>query len=253
MILVIILRDINITIMIFFVFVVVIFQVAPVLFKAYLTIPQVSQVSYISTDGLLFSYKTELNASVAVFANSSSGKGDYTCYTQTVDQITGRLTGNATKSKPVDITHKDWFQAAQRNHTTAFVGPGLGGEVNEAMFQSVVSLYSKKGAVSLGFPVKTLIDSLNRLDLKGGELYLWTKEGTLIVPGRSLKATFFISNGSICFGRESSHCIPGNCSSRGYQVEIGRSKFQAFCSVLEVSGVPLVNVIYHLLRLFIDS
>ncbi|CAN6837991.1 unnamed protein product [Brassica oleracea] len=214
-------------------------QVAPVLFKAYLTIPQVSQVSYISTDGLLFSYKTELNASVAVFANSSSGKGDYTWYTQTVDQITGRLTGNATKSKPVDVTHKDWFQAAQRNHTTAFVGPGLGGEVNEAMFQSVVSLYSKKGAVSLGFPVKTLIDSLNRLDLKGGELYLWTKEGTLIVPGRSLKATFFISNGSICFGRESSHCIPGSCSSRGYQVEIGRSKFQAFCSVLEVSGVPL--------------
>ncbi|KAH0928838.1 hypothetical protein HID58_014565 [Brassica napus] len=214
-------------------------QVAPVLFKAYLTIPQVSQVSYISTDGLLFSYKTELNASVAVFANSSSGKGDHTWYTQTVDQITGRLTGNAKKSKPVDVTHKDWFQAAQRNHTTAFVGPGLGGEVNEATFQSVVSLYSKKGAVSLGFPVKTLIDSLNRLDLKGGELYLWTKEGTLIVPGRSLNATFFISNGSICFGRESSHCIPGNCSSRGYQVEIGRLKFQAFCSVLEVSGVPL--------------
>ncbi|KAF8119112.1 hypothetical protein N665_0001s0161 [Sinapis alba] len=188
-------------------------QIAPVLFQAYSTIPQVSQVSYVSTDGLLFSYKTELNASVAVFANSSRGKGDYTWYTQTVDQITGRLIGNATKY----VIRKDWFQPAQRNNTTAFVGPGLGGEVNEAMFQNVVSLYSKKEVVSLGFPVKTLVSTLNSLDLQGGELYLWTKEGTLIFPESSLNATFFTSNDSICF--------------------------QAFCSVLEVSGVSLVNVI----------
>ncbi|CAH8306627.1 unnamed protein product [Eruca vesicaria subsp. sativa] len=216
-------------------------QIAPVLFQAYSTIPQVSQVSYVSTDGLLFSYKTELNASVAVYVNSSSGKGEYTLYTQTVDQITGRLTGKARKSKALYVTHKEWFQA---DHTTAFVGTGLGGEVNETLFQNVLSLYSKKGVVSLGFPVKTLIVALNRLNLQGGELYLWTKEGTLIVPESSPNATFFTSNGSICFGRESSktlssHCIPGNCSSRGYTVEIGSLKFQAFCSVLEVSGVPL--------------
>ncbi|KAJ4904510.1 Histidine kinase CKI1 [Raphanus sativus] len=223
-------------------------QIAPVLFQAYSTIPQVSQVLYVSTDGLLFSYKTELNASVAVFANSSSsnssGKGDYTWYKQTIDQITGRLIGNATKIKPVDVTHKDWFQAAQRNHTMTFVGAGLGGEVNETMFQCVVSLDSKKGVVLLGFPVKTLIGTLNHLDLQGGQLYLWTKEGTLIVPESSLNATFFTSNGSICFRRESSrtlssHCIHGNCSSSAYQVVIGGSKLQAFCSVLEVSGVPL--------------
>ncbi|KAJ0245540.1 Signal transduction response regulator [Hirschfeldia incana] len=220
-------------------------QIEPVLFQAYSTIPQASQVSYVSADGLLFSYKTELNArSVAVFANSSSGEGDYTWYTQTIDQITGRLTGNATKIKPVDVTHEGWFQAAQRNHTTTFVGAGLGGEVNETMFQCVVTLDSKKGVVSIGFPVKTLIDSLSRLDLQGGELYLWTKEGTLIFPESSPNATFFTSNGSVCFGRESSktfssHCIQGNCSSSGYQVVIGRSKRQAFCSILEVSGVPL--------------
>ncbi|KAG2325904.1 hypothetical protein Bca52824_008632 [Brassica carinata] len=220
-------------------------QIAPVLFQAYSTIPQVSQVSYVSTDGLLFYYKAELNTSIAVFANSTNGKGDYTWYTQTIDQITGRLTGNATEIKPVDLTHKGWFEAAERNHTTTFVGAGLGGEVNETMFQCVVSLDSKKGVVLLGFPVKTLIGTLNRLDLQGGQLYLWTKEGTLIVPESSLNATFFTSNGSICFGRESSktlsssHCVQGNCSSRGYEMEIGSSKFQAFCSVLEVSGVPL--------------
>ncbi|EFH50708.1 cytokinin-independent 1 [Arabidopsis lyrata subsp. lyrata] len=221
-------------------------QIAPLLFEAYSTIPQVSQVSYISRDGLLFSYIAESNTSVAVFANSSSTSsgGDYTWYTQTVDQLTGRLNGNATKSKALDLTHTYWIQAAQsNNYTTAFLGTSLGGEDSETLIQSVVSLYSKKGLVSLGFPVKTLTDVLNRLNLHGEELYMWTKDGTVLVREGSLNASFFISNGSICFGRESksvwSQCIPDNCSSSGYEVEIKRSTFQAFCSVLEVSGVPL--------------
>lgn len=218
------------------------------MYQAFLTIPQVSQVSYISSDGLLFSYITESNTSVAVFANSSSNSsdGDYTWYTQTVDQITGHLNGNAAKSQPLDVTLTDWFQAAQRNSsTTAFVGTGLGGEDNATLFQSVVSLRSKKAVVSLGFPVKALTDVLNRLNLHDEELYVWTKDGTLLVREGSVNASFFISNGSICFGIESkpvqSQCIPENCSSSGCGVEIEKSKFQAFSSVLEVSGVPLVK------------
>ncbi|VVB01227.1 unnamed protein product [Arabis nemorensis] len=190
-------------------------QIAPMLFQAYTTIPQVSQVSYISRNGLLFSYITKLNTSFSVFANSSSGE-DYTWYTQTVDQLTGRLNGNAKKSQ----RYTDWFQDVQGNCTTAFVGTSLGGEDNENLFHRVVSLNSKKGAVSLGFPVKTFTGVLNRLNLHGGELYMWNKDGTLLVrQGYSLNASFFFSNGSTCFGKE--------------------SKFQAFCSVLEVSGVPL--------------
>ncbi|CAH2057651.1 unnamed protein product, partial [Thlaspi arvense] len=216
-------------------------QIAPVLFQAYSTIPQISQVSYISTDGLLFSYVTESNTSFAVFANSSGG--DYTWYTQTVDQRTGRLHGNATRSQPLDVTHAVWFQSALRDHGTAFVGTGLGGEDNETLFQSVVSLNSKKEVILLGFPVKSLTGVLNRLNLHGGELYMWTKDGTVLVREGSLNPSFSISNGSICFDgepkSERSQCIPGSCSSGGYGVEINRSKFQAFCSVLEVSGVPL--------------
>ncbi|XP_019102007.1 PREDICTED: histidine kinase CKI1-like [Camelina sativa] len=224
-------------------------QIAPLLFEAYSTIPQVSQVSYISRDGLLFSFiKADSDTSVAVFANSSSNSssgGDYTWYTQTVDQITGRLNGNATKSQPLDVTHTDWFQTAQRNnYTTAFLGTSLGGGDNETLIQSAVSLFSKKGVVLLGFSVKTLTDVLSRLSLHGEEFYMWTKYGTVLVRQGSLNASLFISNGSICFGgRESksvrSQCIPENCSSSGYEVEIKRSKFQAFCSHLEVSGVPL--------------
>ncbi|CAH8268088.1 unnamed protein product [Arabidopsis lyrata] len=221
-------------------------KIAPLLFEAYSTIPQVSQVSYISRAGLLFSYIAESNTSVAVFANSSSTSsgGDYTWYTQTVDQLTGRLNGNATKSQPLDLTHTDWFQVAQSdNYTTAFLGTSLGGEDNETLIQSVVSLYNNKGLVSLGFPVKTLTDVLNSLNLHGEELYMWTKDETMLVRQGSLNASFFVSNGSICFSRESksigSQCIPDNCSSSGYEVEIKRSKFQAFCSVLEVSGVSL--------------
>ncbi|XP_020884425.1 histidine kinase CKI1 [Arabidopsis lyrata subsp. lyrata] len=221
-------------------------QIAPLLFEAYSTIPQVSQVSYISRDGLFFSYIAESNTSVAVFANSSSNSsgGDYTWYTQNIDQLTGRLNGNATKSQPLDLTHTDWFQAAQsNNYTTTFLGTSLGEKDNETLIQSVVSLYNKKGLVSLGFPVKTLTDVLNSLNLHGEELYMWTKDGTVLVREGSLNASFFISNGSICFGRDSksvwSQCISENCSTIGYKVEIKRSTYQAFCSVLEVSGVPL--------------
>ncbi|XP_010507784.1 PREDICTED: histidine kinase CKI1-like [Camelina sativa] len=225
-------------------------QIAPLLFEAYSTIPQVSQVSYISRDGFLFSYiRADIDTSVAVYANSSSSSsgGDYTWYTQTVDQITGRLNGNATKSQPLDVTHTDWFQAAQRNnYTTAFLGTSLGGGDNETLIQSAVSLFSKKGVVLLGFSVKSLTDVLSRLSLHGEEFYMWTKDGTVLVRQGSLNASLFISNGSICFGgRESksvrSQCIPENCSSSGYEVEIKRSKFQAFCSHLEVSGVPLLD------------
>lgn len=198
----------------------------------------------------------ESNTNVAVFANASSNSsgGEYTWYTQTIDQITGHLNGNATKSQPLYPNHTDWFQAAQRNYTSAFVGTSLGKEDSETLFQSVVSLSSKKGVVSLGFPVKTLTDVLNRSYLQDSELYMWTKDGTVLVRQGSRKASFFISNDSICFGKESnlvgSQCIPKTCSSSGYWVEIERSKFQVFCSVIEVSGVPLVNVIYnHLLIL----
>ncbi|KAG2326044.1 hypothetical protein Bca4012_034738 [Brassica carinata] len=196
-------------------------QIAPVLFQAYSTIPQVSQVSYISTDGLLFSYITGLNTSFAVFANSSGG--DYTWYTQTIDQRTGRLSGDATRSQPLNVTNTDWFYAAQRDHTTAFVGTGLGGDDNETLFQSVVSLDSKKGVVSLGFPVKYFTDALNRLNLHGGELCMWTKDGTVLAREGSLNASYF---------------IPRDCNSGAVKVIKG-SKFEAYCSVLEVSGVPL--------------
>ncbi|KAL1226250.1 Histidine kinase CKI1 [Cardamine amara subsp. amara] len=224
-------------------------QIAPVLFQAYSTIPHVSQVSYIDSDGLLFSYMAVSNISVAVFANSSSNPsgGEYTWYTQTVDQITGHLIGNTTKSQPLYLTLTDWFQAAQRNYTSAFVGTGLGKEYSETLFQSVVSLSNKKGVVSLGFPVKVLTDFLNSSYLQDGELYMWTKDGTVLVRQGSLNASFFISSDSICFGKESnlvgSQCIPNNCSSSGYWVEIERSKFQVFCSVLEVSGVPLIYTV----------
>ncbi|KAF8107017.1 hypothetical protein N665_0129s0085 [Sinapis alba] len=198
-------------------------QIAPVLFQAYSTIPQVSQVSYISTDGLLFSYITGQNTSFAVFANSSSGGDYYTWYTQTIDQRTGLLNGDATRSQPLNVTNTDWFHAAQRDHTTAFVGTGLGGEDNEILFQRVVSLESKKGVVSLGFPVKSLTDALNRLNLQGGELCMWTKDGTVLVLESSLNASSF---------------IPRDCNS-GKVKEIKGSKFEAYCSDLEVSGVPL--------------
>ncbi|CAH2070975.1 unnamed protein product, partial [Thlaspi arvense] len=224
-------------------------QIAPMLFRAYSMIPQVSQVSYISTDGLLFSYITELSTSVAVFANSSLNLnvgGNYTWYTQTVDQITGNLNGNATKYQPLDVTHTDWFQAAHENFTSAFVGIGLGGgggEDKETLFQRVASLSNKKGFVLLGFLVKTLTGVLNRLNLHGGEFYMWNKDGTFLVHQGSLNASFFISNGSTCFDKKSKsfqpQCIPANCSSHGCLVEIERSKFEAFSSVLEVSGVPL--------------
>lgn len=194
------------------------------LFHAYSTIPEVSQVSYISTDGLLFSYITGINTSFAVFANSTGG--DYTWYTQTIDQKTGLLNGDATRSQPLDVTNTDWFHAAQRDHVTAFVGTGLGGQDNERLFQTVVSLDSKKGVVSLGFPVKSLTSDLNRLNLRGGELYMWTKDGTVLVYESSLNASSF---------------IPRDCSS-GWVKETKGSKFEAYCSVLEVSGVPLVNV-----------
>ncbi|CAN8248469.1 unnamed protein product [Cochlearia groenlandica] len=218
-------------------------KIVPLLFQAYVTIPQVAQVSYISKNGLLFSYITESNTCLAVFANSSSG-GNYTWYVQTVDKLTGHLNGNATKSQPSDLIHTNWFQAARVNDSTAFMGTGLRGGDNETMFQNVGSLSSKKGVVSLGFRVKTLTDVLNRLNLQGGKLYVWTKEGkTVFVSEGSLNASSFISNCSICFGLESnlarSKCIPRNCGPRGCRVEIERSKFQAFSSVLEVSGLVM--------------
>ncbi|XP_019057557.1 PREDICTED: LOW QUALITY PROTEIN: histidine kinase CKI1-like [Tarenaya hassleriana] len=221
--------------------------ISPVLYEAYRLIPHVSQVSYIASDGIFLSFFTDYNRTVVIFSNTTFSS-DYIWYTQDVDQTNGRLYGDAFKSRPLDLNRTEWFQAALSNDNVC-LGPSWGIE-NVPLFFNTVSLHDKKGSVSLGFRVQTLIDVLNQLNLYGGDLFLSTKEGTVLLRGGSPNASFFVSNGSACFhtapksprsrNKNEDQCFPSNNATVGYDLVIDSSKFRVYSSVLEVAGIHLV-------------
>ncbi|XP_010544971.1 PREDICTED: histidine kinase CKI1 [Tarenaya hassleriana] len=228
--------------------------ISPVLYEAYRLIPHVSQVSYIASDGNFLSFFTDYNRTVAIFSNTTFSS-NYIWYIQDVDQTNGRLYGEAFKYRPLDLNRTEWFRAALSNDNSTggrnyvSLGPSWGIE-NVPLFFNTVSLHDKKGAVSLGFRVQTLIDVLNQLNLYDGKLFLSTKEGTVLLRGGSPNALFFVSNGSACFrnapksprsrNKNKDQCFPSNNTSVGYELVIESSKFRVYSSVLEVAGIHLV-------------
>nr|XP_043638434.1 histidine kinase CKI1-like [Erigeron canadensis] len=132
-------------------------KMAPLLFQALLTIPHVSQISYIGKDGLFFALYTQL----------------------TQDSDTGKLYGESVVFSPQVLVNESWLQQAMKS-TNGYASLGNSwNDVNNLLVLNT-SRVSENGVISLGFELKSLMDVFSGIKPSGGGLYLATKDGKIL-------------------------------------------------------------------------
>ncbi|GLT37955.1 hypothetical protein SLA2020_122340 [Shorea laevis] len=221
-------------------------KIAPTLFLALSTIPQISQVSFIGSEGLLFSYYKDRGQTLAVFSNSSSPSH---WYTKLVNPDTGKLYGKAVASPPRQQT--SWFlQVLTRPNGYSSLGTGWNKAPDRLFVRSVAM--DGEGVISIGFPVKVVVDHFAVLDFHDGDFYLATAAGDVIVQTRLPNAQIVVNDSIISVQTVTQNGHPlgylGNrsCDSGEVRHFMGRImgiKYNFYCSALEIAGVHLVYLL----------
>ncbi|KAK1371776.1 Casein kinase I family protein-like 1 [Heracleum sosnowskyi] len=242
-------------------------EVAPLLFQAFSTIPYVSQVSYIRKDGLFFSYYNQVNQQpVAVYTNTSLFPVDkelaianynFTCYSQPVNRDTGKLYGVVTSHPLSTLLVPSILQAAlgSANGNTS-VGPSWI-DSQDLLFLNT-AVMDGRGAISLGFETKGIVQSLSGSISNDGSLFLATKDGQvlneakiqntrIVINSNSSSVAFELSNRS---GDKVASNIVGNLTCqendgtlRPKTITISGTKYDVYCSQVEILGVEAVFVL----------
>ncbi|KAI5399051.1 hypothetical protein KIW84_064426, partial [Lathyrus oleraceus] len=157
-------------------------KVAPLLFQALKTIPHLTQISFIGTQGLFFTHYNDGDQVLAMYSNSSivdaSNKTIY--YIQHVNRDTGEIFGEALISnKTIDIKTSLINGTNDTRCEFASIGTKLN-NVSELMFVNSARI-NQIGVISLGFSAKTIADYVTRfVDRQGTKSCLATKDGNVI-------------------------------------------------------------------------
>ncbi|GAB2212888.1 hypothetical protein Drorol1_Dr00020889 [Drosera rotundifolia] len=237
-------------------------KVAPPLFEALSTLPLLTQVSYISSDGLFFSYYKDGTHTFAVYSNttfasnSSIQNPNYTWYTQLVHSENGALYGDVGTSRPFNVTNSSWFlKSLNRSDGCTSLG-GRWDSMGERLLLSTASVYGTRGVISFGFPVKTLMDIFSNVKSYDASLYLVTYDGEVLVQGLPKMSVTFDGNNT----RASLDLVDSRKNARGYlgdvpckvengasfgasTFDIGGKKIKFYCSQIDVDGIQSVYVL----------
>ncbi|KAG6554359.1 hypothetical protein Mapa_004276 [Marchantia paleacea] len=185
-------------------------QVAPILFSAYSVIPQRSLVSFFGKNGLFISYSAEFSGTSMVFANSSilrpgttstavapappresdetlaASRPWYQWYRQSVDSSTGLPTGPATSITPVSYWAIDLFNDTWNNRKGGSSWGVLAARTKDLLFLSLAPVKQSSdgdavGVAGVGFSVSEIRNFFDSLNLQGGDMYITTDDGRLLV------------------------------------------------------------------------
>ncbi|OVA16806.1 DNA mismatch repair protein MutS [Macleaya cordata] len=229
-------------------------KVAPKLFLAFSVLP-LSQISYMQSDGLFFSYYIEGNRTLALYSNTSFVNTStlYNWYTQPVDSNTGVPYGEAIVLNWKEFfINSSWFQEATNSTKGyAFVGTGWGKNA-ESSYLSMAA--TNGGVVSLGLSVKDFADAIQSVNTLEGTLFLATNDGNLLVHSGTLNASMTINNDSVSFefmkvvGDLTSKivnisCQPSDNLLRAHDVKIAGEKYMFYCAPLEIASIHSVSVL----------
>lgn len=227
-------------------------QVAPLLFQAFSTIPYLSQVSYIGLDGLIFSYYNKGNQQpIAVYSNSSNSIDQntttiYPWYSQRVSCDTGKPYGAAVTSRTSSTVNTSWIQFALKSKNGYALLGTAWNDAQDLLFLNTAAI-DARGAISLGFRVKSLIKFLSN----GGSLYFATKDGLvlgeemipntrMVIHGSSVSFQLLNSNGEQIGHVGGVTCQQNEVRLRDSILKIWETKYMVYCSSLEIVGVELV-------------
>ncbi|CAM6098136.1 unnamed protein product [Calypogeia fissa] len=264
-------------------------QVRPILFSAYSVIPNKNLVSFFGKNGLFIAYTSEIGGASVSFANLtylhpegndtsavpadipwktgeniSSTRPWYKWYQQSADISTGLPTGAVSSISPVPYWAVNMF-----NNT---LGRGQGDSWGVLSSQSndlfIISLSAVKqqpdldavGVAGAGFSVSEIGKAIDNMNLEGGDMYITTVDGKLLVQtkvpvnyeidselGTPILPSAAMSNNSVVQGAAKYLAsVPGRNVSQPYQasnVKIRGRYYVLNSSPVEISQTTLVCVI----------
>ncbi|KAI3669627.1 hypothetical protein L6452_40930 [Arctium lappa] len=229
-------------------------KVAPLLFQALLTIPHLSQISYIRQDGMFFAlYSKDHQQIFAIYSNTSFSEATrfhYLWYTQPVNFDTGKLYGDVAVFPSQLLVNETWLQQAL-NTTTVFASLGKSlNDVNNLLVLNTAGV-DKNGVISLGFDLKSLMNVFSGVKPLGGGLYLATKDGKVLTEGIPNTQMVLNENGTISF-----RLLKANgdqsCSitlqliyetPQAYILDMSETKYVLYSSSLDIIGMQSVFVL----------
>lgn len=236
-------------------------QVAPALFQAYSTIPYISQISYISLNGLFFSYYKEGDEPHALYSNSTfssrNGTKKYTWYLQPSSRDTGDLHGDAVEFPATRVVQETWFQEAL-NSTKGYASVGTGWKNPQEVLLLSTSRLNGNGAVSLGFRMQPMIDFLiaKLASADGSFLYLVTRDWNVAIKGFPNVKTI-LNGDNILFqllnsddqqlqtvGNFSCQSNNGELRERDNALSFEGKKYFINCLKNEIAGIQFVSIIF---------
>ncbi|KAJ9543168.1 hypothetical protein OSB04_022875 [Centaurea solstitialis] len=229
-------------------------KVAPLLFQALLTIPHVSQISYIRQDGMFLAlYFNDHNQIFAIYSNTSFSKATeakirYSWYTQPVSSDTGKLYGEAVLFPPRLLVNETWLQKTANGFASS-LGKALN-DVNNLVVMNTAGV-DKNGVISLGFDLKSLMNVFVGVKSLGGGLYLATKDGKVLTEGIPNTRMVLDRNGSISFqllkangDQSGSIALQLNDETpQAHVLDISGTKYVLYSSSIDIIGLQAVCVL----------
>lgn len=243
-------------------------QVAPVMFQALSTIPYLSQVSFISLNGLFFSYYKKGNQKFAMYSNTTGSTlsfpgNSYTWYIRAanVDEQGELSYGEAIQTAPRLLVDSDWFQEAMRSEN-GHASQGTGWEeIDDPLILNTVGIGNRKEAISLGFSWKLLME-----DFFSNVLYFGSCDGKVVfrnefgIPntrmalvdddnGNSVSIQFLNPDGNGIIGTVANLSCSNIISQENIDIDIdivqvGKNKYLFQCSQIEILGMPSVRCFF---------
>ncbi|KAF7142400.1 hypothetical protein RHSIM_Rhsim05G0132900 [Rhododendron simsii] len=218
------------------------------MFLALSTIPNLSQVSYIGPDGLMFAFYNDEDQTLAVFSNNSFSS---TYYTQPVNRDTGKLYGAAISSKFMSKFNISWYQNFS-NLRTGHTSFGIGWNKAQDLLFSSSAAIDGRGVISIGVPINVFTDFFTGIDFLGGDFHLAAKDGHVLVETKLPNTKILVQNGTVSLYEKNMDGVIIDCNKscklfdgEGYHfnLKIRGIKQVFYCSPIEIAGVPSVYVL----------
>ncbi|KAJ4952785.1 hypothetical protein NE237_029617 [Protea cynaroides] len=216
-------------------------KVAPSLFLVFSTIPNLSQISYIGRDGLVFSYLHDGTQTLSVYSNTSKSSS---WYNQPVNSDTGEVFGEANCMNAIVNVNTSWIQEALSSANGYHsLGEKWNKDGSPLLFHTAAM--DGIGVVSLGFSVVDIMNSFSSIYFHGGELYLATEGGDVLAHSGPSRNKMGFNSGTMTVqlmeenGDSTSQVDNISCKSINFLSQ-DPNAYMFYCSRLEIAGVQLV-------------
>ncbi|WCJ25477.1 Signal transduction histidine kinase [Euphorbia peplus] len=221
-------------------------KVAPALFLALSITSELSLISYLGLDGLLFAYYIEQGQLLALYSNISHSS---MWYTNPVNRDTGNLYGDAVVFKPLLTVNETWLRMAMNRTVSCSSISAKWHKDPQYSLLLIIAPMDGRGVVTFGYPLETVTLHFKTLDFHGGYFFLSTIRGHVIIPTNAKDTEISVDDGLVKVKIGSMHSNDLNCVSFNNDsqilggTEIGNYKFH--CSTLDIAGVPFVYVLQY--------